>query len=155
MIKNTNNSLSLFSNISDILNQSHPLYQLADKIDWGKFETAFQPLFCQANGNPGKPIRLMCGMQELTQSAISFMSREHNVSARAKNIRNTNSLTRLSIIRSFTGIILSAMSFNNEYDGHTIGSSQEQVERLAGQNSKYRQVTENTEARRKLTGQKL
>ena len=45
-----------------MLNQSHPLYQLADKIDWEKFETAFQPLYCQDNGRPGKPIRLMCGM---------------------------------------------------------------------------------------------
>lgn len=45
MIKNTNNNPSLFSNLSDILNKSHPLYQLADKIDWGKFETAFQPLY--------------------------------------------------------------------------------------------------------------
>lgn len=62
MIKNTNNSPSLFSNLSDMLNQSHPLYRLADKIDWGKFETAFQPLYCQDNGRPGKPIRLMCGM---------------------------------------------------------------------------------------------
>ena len=62
MIKNTNNNPSLFSSLSDMLNQSHPLYQLADKIDWGKFETAFQPLYCQSNGRPGKPIRLMCGM---------------------------------------------------------------------------------------------
>ena len=62
MIKNTNNSPSLFSNLSDMLNQSHPLYRLADKIDWGKFETAFQPLYCQDNGRPGKPIRLMCGL---------------------------------------------------------------------------------------------
>ena len=59
MIKNTNNNPSLFSSLSDMLNQSHPLYQLADKIDWGKFETAFQPLYCQSNGRPGKPIRLM------------------------------------------------------------------------------------------------
>lgn len=62
MIKNTNNSPSFFSNLSDMLNQSHPLYQLADKIDWGKFETAFAPLYCQDNGRPGKPIRLMCGL---------------------------------------------------------------------------------------------
>ena len=62
MIKNTNNSPSLFSNLSDMLNQSHPLYRLADKIDRGKFETAFQPLYCQDNGRPGKPIRLMCGL---------------------------------------------------------------------------------------------
>jgi IS5 family transposase len=62
MIKKTNNSPSLFSNLSDMLNQSHPLYRFADKIDWGKFETSFQPLYCQSNGRPGKPIRLMCGM---------------------------------------------------------------------------------------------
>ena len=28
----------------------------------GKLETAFQPLYCQDNGRPGKPIRLMCGL---------------------------------------------------------------------------------------------
>ena len=50
MTKNTNNSPSLFSNLSDMLNQSPPLYQLADKIDWGKFDTAFQALYCQDNG---------------------------------------------------------------------------------------------------------
>jgi IS5 family transposase len=45
-----------------MLNQSHPLYRLADKMDWGKFETAFLPLYSQSNGRPVKPIRLMCAM---------------------------------------------------------------------------------------------
>ena len=45
-----------------MLNQSHPLYKLADKIDWAKFDTAFSPLYCQNNGRPAKPIRLMCGL---------------------------------------------------------------------------------------------
>lgn len=62
MHKKTNNTPSLFSGLSDLLNRSHPLYRLADKIDWEKFETAFQPLYCRDNGRPGKPIRLMCGM---------------------------------------------------------------------------------------------
>lgn len=62
MIRTTNNSPSLFSNLPDMLNPSHPLYQLSEKIDWAKFETAFQPLYCQDNGRPGKPIRLMCGL---------------------------------------------------------------------------------------------
>ena len=53
---------SLFSSLSDMLNQSHPLYKLADKIDWSKFDTAFAPLYCQNNGRPAKPIRLMCGL---------------------------------------------------------------------------------------------
>lgn len=48
MIKN---SPSLFSNLSDMLNQSHPFYQLADKIDWGKFGTAFQPLNINSSAN--------------------------------------------------------------------------------------------------------
>ncbi|BAK24962.1 transposase in ISPg7 [Porphyromonas gingivalis TDC60] len=45
-----------------MLNQTHPLYKLADKIDWEKFDTAFRPLYCQHNGRPSKPIRLMCGL---------------------------------------------------------------------------------------------
>ena len=45
-----------------MLNQSHPLYKLADKIDWAKFDTAFAPLYCQNNGRSAKPIRLMCGL---------------------------------------------------------------------------------------------
>ena len=52
MIKNTNNNLSLFSNLSDMLNQSHPLYQLANQIDWGKFETVFQPLYFRTTAVP-------------------------------------------------------------------------------------------------------
>ena len=61
MIKNTNNN-SLFSSLSGYAEPITPgLYQLADKIDWGKFETAFQPLYCQSNEGPGKPICLMGG----------------------------------------------------------------------------------------------
>ena len=62
MIKKPHNTPSLFSSLSDMLNQSHPLYKLADKIDWAKFDTAFLPLYCQNNGRPSKPIRLMCGL---------------------------------------------------------------------------------------------
>lgn len=62
MIKSTDNSPSLFSSLSDMLNQSHSLYKLANKIDWTKFEKAFTPLYCSNNGRPGKPIRLMCGL---------------------------------------------------------------------------------------------
>lgn len=39
---------------------------------------------------------------------------------------------KVSVIRSVTGIILGAMSFRNEYDGHTIETSLKQVERLTG-----------------------
>ena len=62
MITKPHSTPSFFSSISDMLNQSHPLYKLADKIDWAKFDTAFAPLYCQNNGRPAKPIRLMCGL---------------------------------------------------------------------------------------------
>lgn len=39
---------------------------------------------------------------------------------------------KVSIIRSATGVILGACSFRNEYDGHTIEKSMEQVQRLTG-----------------------
>lgn len=62
MITTPRSAPSFFSNLSDMLNQSHSLYKLADKIDWAKFDTAFLPLYCQYNGRPAKPIRLMCGL---------------------------------------------------------------------------------------------
>lgn len=62
MITKPHHSPSFFSSLADMLNQSHPLYKLADKIDWAKFDTAFAPLYCQNNGRPAEPIRLMCGL---------------------------------------------------------------------------------------------
>ena len=62
MITKPHSTPSFFSSLSDMLNQSHPLYKLADKIDWAKFDTAFAPLYCQNNGRPAKPFRLMCGL---------------------------------------------------------------------------------------------
>ncbi|WP_321479402.1 IS5 family transposase [uncultured Bacteroides sp.] len=43
---------------------------------------------------------------------------------------------KVSIIRSSTGVILGASSFRNEYDGHTIEKSLEQVYRLTGKSIK-------------------
>lgn len=43
---------------------------------------------------------------------------------------------KVSIIRSATGVILGARSFRNEYDGHTIDKSLEQVRRLTGKSIK-------------------
>ncbi len=53
---------TLFSSLSDILDQRHPLYILSGKIDWQRFEKAFAPLYCADNGRPAKPIRLMVGL---------------------------------------------------------------------------------------------
>lgn len=43
---------------------------------------------------------------------------------------------KVSIIRSITGVILGACSFRNEYDGHTIEKSLEQVTKLTGKQIK-------------------
>ena len=43
---------------------------------------------------------------------------------------------KVSIVRTWGGLIIGALSFRNEYDGHTIDRSLEQVERLAGQRPK-------------------
>jgi IS5 family transposase len=44
------------------LNHSHPLYILADKIDWQKFETEFGKHYSPDQGRPAKPIRLITGL---------------------------------------------------------------------------------------------
>lgn len=62
MIRSTQTVQSLFSSLDDLLNRQHPLYKLSHKIDWKRFEEAFSPLYCQDNGRPGKPIRLMYGL---------------------------------------------------------------------------------------------
>ena len=43
---------------------------------------------------------------------------------------------KVSIERTWGGLIIGALSFRNEYDGHTIDRTLEQVERLAGQRPK-------------------
>lgn len=60
--KKVHNQFSFFSAFEDTLNQKHPLYLLANKIRWQIFEDAFLPLYCQDNGRPAKPIRLMVGL---------------------------------------------------------------------------------------------
>ncbi len=59
--KNTKQS-SLFLGLDDMLNQKHPMYILANKVDWQLFEDSFSPLYCADNGRPAKPIRLMVGL---------------------------------------------------------------------------------------------
>ena len=53
---------SLFLSLSDMLNQKHPLFILSNVINWKQFEDSFTPLYCEDNGRPGKPIRLMVGL---------------------------------------------------------------------------------------------
>jgi IS5 family transposase len=60
--KKTSNQSSFFFTLEDTLSSKHPLYILANQVDWIKFEDAFSPLYCLDNGRPAKPIRLMTGL---------------------------------------------------------------------------------------------
>ncbi len=46
--------LGFYSRFEDQLNPGHPLYQLANKIDWSGFERDFLPLYCADNGRPAR-----------------------------------------------------------------------------------------------------
>lgn len=61
MIKNSISLPSMYSTLGDMLNNRHPLYQLADKINWKLFEESFSEYYSK-KGRPCKPIRLMCGL---------------------------------------------------------------------------------------------
>ena len=64
MYKPSTNSrqASLFWDLETMLDFKHPLFKLANMVDWSLFEKSFAPLFCANNGRPPKPIRLMTGL---------------------------------------------------------------------------------------------
>jgi len=53
------------SRLDQILNRRHPLYQLADSIDWSLFDKDFGKLYVVNVGRPGLPIRLLAGLHYL------------------------------------------------------------------------------------------
>ena len=55
------NQFSFFTSFEEQLDHSHPLYLLANKIDWQLLESQLSPLYSH-RGRPAKPIRLMCGL---------------------------------------------------------------------------------------------
>ena len=54
--------LGMFSGLADQLDQKHPLYILAHKINWSVFEDAFSIYYSRKMGAPSKPIRLMVAL---------------------------------------------------------------------------------------------
>jgi transposase, IS5 family len=53
------------SHFDQLLNPAHELVQLAQKIDWGRFEAAFAGGYSPDMGAPAKATRLMVGLQYL------------------------------------------------------------------------------------------
>ena len=60
--RSNNRQASLFWDLETMLDPKHPLFKLANMVNWSCFEEAFAPLFCADNGRPPKPIRLMVGL---------------------------------------------------------------------------------------------
>jgi IS5 family transposase len=54
--------LGIFHGLADQLNQKHPLFLLAHKIDWSLFEDSFKKHYNEKMGKPAKPIRLMVAL---------------------------------------------------------------------------------------------
>jgi transposase, IS5 family len=59
--------ISFIPSLEEQLNREHPLYLLANKIDWAVFETAFSKHYSAKMGKPAKPIRLMVSLLILKQ----------------------------------------------------------------------------------------
>jgi IS5 family transposase len=51
--------------LADLLNSVHPLFVLAGRIDWQRFEAKFGIHFADAAGRPALPTRLMVGLEYL------------------------------------------------------------------------------------------
>ncbi len=60
--KRDNNQLGFYSTFEEQLSRKHPLYILAHEVQWDRFDIAFRKLYCEDNGRPAKPIRLMVSL---------------------------------------------------------------------------------------------
>ena len=54
--------MGMFGSLADQLDQKHPLFLLANAIDWTVFEQAFKVHYSSKMGAPSKPIRLMVSL---------------------------------------------------------------------------------------------
>ena len=60
---------SLFQvELAKLVDLRHPLVQLAEKIDWERFEAELECHFCATDGAPAKPTRLMVGLHYLKRA---------------------------------------------------------------------------------------
>lgn len=69
--------------LSLIVSHEHPLYRLAEAIDWTRFESEFGSLYAEVVGRPGLPTRLMVGLHYL-----KYLFDESDESVTAKFIEN-------------------------------------------------------------------
>ena len=59
--------IGFYSTFEEQLSHSHPLYILANTIDWNVFDEAFKKHYSATQGKPAKRIRLMVSLLILKQ----------------------------------------------------------------------------------------
>ena len=69
--------------LEDLLNSSHPLFELAERIEWQRFETKFGVHFADHAGRPPLPTRLMVGLEYL-----KYLMNESDEAVVAKFVEN-------------------------------------------------------------------
>lgn len=82
--KKDKKQLGFYSTFEEQLNHKHPLYKLANTIDWELFEDSFSKYYSKDMGAPAKPIRLMVSLLILKQ--LRNLSDEHVVEQWSENI---------------------------------------------------------------------
>ncbi len=80
--------------------------------------------------------RILLQRRNSSQKIYSLHESDIQCISKGKEHKKYEFGNKVSIIRSATGVILGASSFRNEYDGHTIDKSLEQVRRLTGKSIK-------------------
>ncbi|BAF71397.1 IS5-like element ISSlsp2 family transposase [Sulfurovum sp. NBC37-1] len=68
MIQEKQERVTLFDHckqLSDIIDENHPLVKLANSIDWKSIEEDLSKAYPSTTGHPNKPIRLMVGLHYL------------------------------------------------------------------------------------------
>ncbi len=60
--KKNEQQLGFYSTFEEQLNHHHPLYKLAQAINWKLFDDAFEKHYSDKMGRPAKPIRLMVSL---------------------------------------------------------------------------------------------
>ena len=78
------NQVGMFNDLSDQLNQKHPLYILANRINWQLFNDSFSKHYSSNMGAPSKPIRLMVSLLILKQ--VRNLSDENLVEQWSENV---------------------------------------------------------------------
>jgi IS5 family transposase len=85
-----------------IIDPDHSLVRLAGQIDWAFFERQRGAQFCETNGAPAKPVRLMVGLHYLKQT---FNLSDEQKNSCKKQIFVLFVLLRLYMLNVLLGVV--------------------------------------------------